>query len=92
MAAKKAAAKKTTKSTKAKKSEGPKKMGRYAVVKKTEAFVIVKKPSGRYGVKSLVSRKWVGGEEKVKILAQEGLVKAQTKKSEAASEEAPAES
>lgn len=57
------------------------------VVKKTKEFTVVKKRSGRYGVKN-AQDKWVNGEEKVKILLAEGLIKAALPKVE---EEAPAE-
>ncbi|TNF01159.1 MAG: hypothetical protein EP326_05030 [Deltaproteobacteria bacterium] len=65
------------------------------VVKKTDAYVIVKKRSGRFGVKNS-SGKWINGEEKVKILVEAGLVKAAVaKKEEPVAEEtaeaAPAE-
>lgn len=45
------------------------------VVKKTDAYVIVKKRSGRFGVKNSEG-KWINGDEKVKILVDAGLVKA----------------
>ena len=43
-------------------------------VKSTKDFKILKKKSGRYGVKN-AKGKWVNGEEKVKILSSEGLIK-----------------
>ena len=71
------------------------------IVKTTEEYQIIKKRSGRYGVRR-TNRKWVNGEEKTKILIAEGLMQAPTPKSEpepeegaaeeaAAAEEAPAE-
>ena len=45
------------------------------VVKKTENYIIIKKRSGRYGVKN-TSGKWINGDEKIKILSEAGLVKA----------------
>lgn len=63
------------------------------VVKKTKECTIVKKKSGRYGVKNLKG-KWVNGEDKVKHLLAAGLIKvskASPKKEEAPSEEASAE-
>ena len=45
------------------------------VVKKTDAYIIVKKRSGRFGVKTQ-DGKWINGDEKVKILVEAGLVKA----------------
>ena len=44
------------------------------VVKKTGEYTILKKRSGRYGVRSPNNR-WVNGEEKMKILIKEGLIK-----------------
>ncbi len=76
------------------------------IVKKTDEYEIVKKRSGRYGVRG-ADRKWVNGDEKVKILLAEKLIKAAPPKepetqaapeqanaeapAEAAAEEAPAE-
>ena len=45
------------------------------IVKKTEEYQIIKKRNGRYGIRR-ADRKWVTGDEKVKILVAEGLVKA----------------
>jgi hypothetical protein len=45
------------------------------IVKKTEEYQIIKKRNGRYGIRR-VDRKWVTGDEKVKILVAEGLIKA----------------
>jgi len=47
------------------------------IVKTTEEYQIIKKRSGRYGVRR-TDRKWVTGDEKVKILVAEGLLKAAT--------------
>lgn len=44
-------------------------------VKKTEEYEIVKKRSGRYAVRD-AKRKWLKGDEKVKILLAEKLIKA----------------
>ena len=52
------------------------------IVKTTEEYQIIKKRSGRYGVRR-TDRKWVSGDEKVKILVAEGLLKAATPKAEA---------
>lgn len=52
------------------------------IVKTTEEYQIIKKRSGRYGVRR-TDRKWVTGDEKVKILVAEGLVKAAAPKEEA---------
>lgn len=43
------------------------------IVKKTESYTIVKKRSGRYGVRSR-SRHWIRGDEKQKILVEAGLL------------------
>jgi hypothetical protein len=56
------------------------------VVKKTDDFTIVKKRSGRYGVRSNTG-KWVNGDDKTKILLGEGLIKATAPKAQ----ETPAE-
>jgi len=44
-------------------------------VKKTEKYEIVKKRSGRYAVRD-VKRNWLNGDEKVRILLAEKLMKA----------------
>ena len=44
------------------------------VVKKVNDLSIVKKRSGRYGVMD-AKGKWVNGEDKVKVLLAEGLIK-----------------
>lgn len=64
------------------------------VVKKTDAGTIYKKRNGRYGIKNKAN-KWINGEEKIKILVAEGLLKvsipAPAPKEEAPAEEAAAE-
>jgi hypothetical protein len=63
------------------------------VVKQTDEYTVIKKRSGRFGVKNSAG-KWINGEDKVKILIAEGLIKAASsaeKPAEAASEEAPVE-
>jgi hypothetical protein len=63
------------------------------VVKQTDEYTVIKKRSGRFGVKNSAG-KWINGEDKVKILIAEGLIKASTqaeKPAEAASEETPVE-
>jgi len=73
------------------------------VVKKTDDYTIIKKRSGRFGVKGPGS-KWIGGDQKVDILVKAGVLKAAPKKAkpkveapaeepkaEAAAPEAPAE-
>ena len=44
------------------------------IVKETEDYQIVKKRSGRYGIRKR-DRSWITGDEKVKILLDEGLIK-----------------
>lgn len=51
------------------------------IVKSTDEYQIIKKRSGRYGVRG-ADRKWITGDEKVKILAAEGLIKAAAPKEE----------
>lgn len=57
------------------------------VVKSTKLYTVFKKRNGRYGVKK-TNGSWINGEEKVKILLDEGLIKVAEPKVEA---EAPAE-
>jgi hypothetical protein len=63
-------------------------------VKKTENYTIFKKRNGRYSVQGK-NKKWINGDEKAKILADEGLIKlsvaAPAPVEEAPAEEAPAE-
>jgi len=47
------------------------------VVKKTKSYIIFKKKTGRYGVRG-VNKVWIRGNEKVKILVEEGLLDAST--------------
>ncbi len=63
------------------------------IVKQTDEYEIVKKRSGRYGVRGK-NRKWVNGDEKVRILLAEKLIKAPEPKApeaEAPPEDVPAE-
>jgi hypothetical protein len=60
------------------------------IVKETEEYQIVKKRSGRYGIRK-TDRSWITGDEKVKILVAEGLIKLTEPTKEAEPEEAPAE-
>ena len=71
------------------------------VVKKTEMFTIYVKSSGRFAVKD-ANKNWVNAEEKVKILVENGFIKAfvppvkkesdvEQEINEAPAEEAPAE-
>ena len=49
------------------------------IVKKTDKYTIFKKKTGRYSVKD-DSKKYMNGEEKIKILVEEGLIKISPKK------------
>jgi hypothetical protein len=60
------------------------------IVKETEEYQIVKKRSGRYGIRKS-DRSWITGEDKVKILLAEGLIKLSEPTKEPEAEEAPAE-
>lgn len=71
------------------------------VVKKTEMFTIYVKSSGRFAVKD-ANKNWINAEEKVKILVENGFIKAfvppvkkesdvEQEINEAPAEEAPAE-
>ena len=44
------------------------------IVKKTKAYTVIKKRSGRFGVLG-ANGKWINGNEKIKILLDEGLIK-----------------
>lgn len=59
-------------------------------VKETKEYRVVKKRSGRFGVLS-PRGSWIGGDEKVKILLAEGLIKTGVKKAEEPAAEAAAE-
>ena len=62
------------------------------VAKKVDGYTIIKKRSGRYGVRDK-SNNWVKGDKKVEVLVKAGLIKAAAKKeapAEAATEEAAA--
>lgn len=60
-------------------------------VKKTKDYTIYKKESGRHCILN-TSKKWIRGDEKVKILLKEGLIKLTPakKKEEPKKEDAPA--
>lgn len=68
------------------------------VLKQTDDYTIYQKRSGRHAVKG-ADRKWINGEEKVKILLEAGLIKVSAPAApaepepaeETAAEEAPAE-
>ncbi len=56
------------------------------VVKQTKRYTIFKKRSGRYGVRS-AGGAWVNGDDKTKILLDEGLIEAPKPKEPEATEE-----
>lgn len=61
------------------------------IIKTAGQYTIVKKRSGRFGVKDQRGR-WVNGDEKVKVLLAEGLIKVtEPKKEEPAAEESAEE-
>jgi len=60
------------------------------LVKKSGEYTIYKKRSGRFGVKNSKG-KWINGEDKVKVLLGEKLIKACLPKEKPAEEAAPAE-
>lgn len=55
-------------------------------IKKSDDYTVVKKRSGRFGVLGK-NNKWVNGEEKVKILLSEGLIKVSAPGKKAAPQE-----
>jgi hypothetical protein len=57
-------------------------------VKKTKEFTILKKRSGRYAVRG-ADRKWIHGDDKLKILSDAGLANAPKKKAPPAETAAP---
>jgi hypothetical protein len=57
------------------------------VVKTTKEHTILKKRSGKFGVKAS-NRKWINGDAKIKILLAEGLIKAPAPKAVPVAEEA----
>jgi hypothetical protein len=57
------------------------------VVKTTKTHTIFKKRSGKFGVKA-TNRKWINGDDKIKILLAEGLIKAPAAKAAPVAEEA----
>lgn len=53
-------------------------------VKETKEYTVFKKPSGRFCVLDLKTRKYINAEKKVEILLANGLIKLMAKKKEAA--------
>lgn len=60
------------------------------IVKKTKAYTVIKKRSGRFGVLG-ANGKWINGNDKIKILLDEGLIKVPAPKAPEASDDAGAE-
>lgn len=60
------------------------------IVKKTKSYTVIKKRSGRFGVLG-ANGKWINGNEKIKILLDEGFIKVPAPKAPEASEDAPTE-
>lgn len=61
------------------------------IVKKTNEYTIYQKRSNRYAVKD-ANKRWLKGDDKVKILLAESLIKApEPKPKEPAAEQAPSE-
>ena len=56
------------------------------IIKKTDKYVILKKRSGRFGVRSM-NRSWINGPEKEKILAEAGLQSVTKPKKESGEDE-----
>ncbi len=56
------------------------------IVKKTKTYTVIKKRSGRYGVLG-ANGKWINGNEKIKILLDEGIIKVPAPKAPEAVEE-----
>ncbi len=60
--------------------------GLMEIVKKTKTYTVIKKRSGRFGVLG-ANGKWINGNEKIKILLDEGLIKVPAPKAPEASNE-----
>lgn len=60
-------------------------------IKTTAEHIILKKRSGRYGVKLKAGRGWLNGDDKAKVLLAEGLIKQPESKPKPAEGEAAAE-
>ena len=56
------------------------------IVKKTKTYTVIKKRSGRYGVLG-ANGKWINGNEKIKILLDEGIIKVPAPKAPTPAEE-----
>jgi hypothetical protein len=60
------------------------------IIKRTDGYIVIEKRNGRYGVRNK-HRKWVGGEEKLKVLTELGLVEAPKKAAPSDSDNAESE-
>ena len=60
-------------------------------IKETKKYIIVEKRSNRYGVKDAETKKWINGDEKIKILLKEKLIKVAAPKPKPVEEAAPEE-
>lgn len=60
------------------------------IVKKTKTYTVIKKRSGRYGVLG-ANGKWINGNEKIKILLDEGIIKVPAPKAPEKAEESTSE-
>lgn len=56
------------------------------IVKKTKSYTVIKKRSGRFGILG-ANGKWINGNDKIKILLDEGLIKVPAPKAPEASED-----
>lgn len=60
------------------------------IVKKTKSYTVIKKRSGRFGVLG-ANGKWINGNDKIKILLEEGLIKVPAPKAPEANDDAGSE-
>ena len=60
------------------------------IVKKTKTYTVIKKRSGRFGVLG-ANGKWINGNEKIKILLDEGIIKVPAPKAPESTDEASTE-
>lgn len=60
------------------------------IVKKTKSYTVIKKRSGRFGVLG-ANGKWINGNDKIKILLEEGLIKVPAPKAPEATDDAGSE-
>ncbi|MBH48863.1 MAG: hypothetical protein CME71_11910 [Halobacteriovorax sp.] len=60
------------------------------IVKKTKSYTVIKKRSGRFGVLG-ANGKWINGNEKIKILLDEGFIKVPAPKAPESKDESSTE-